>query len=233
MLQRRGVGVTVCRSNPRLQSGIPCRPTSVLLFSDLASVTKGANPARPKTSLGNLLTRSSDRPAVPPKRPVQRRLDNGRQRSNATHPPHLSQLDQNTNDRKGIKLRQIPSQGAPPHMRDQDKGGGRGQSPQLESEEEHSREVVKAPLENEDTNLFRTNLAELFAPRIYSAQRTRGRGGDYSGYLPPAITRSPGSLGPVDRALLALGRNKDVPYESRREALEIISQSVSSRVRKA
>lgn len=245
MLQRRGVGTTVHRSNLLLQSGTPCRLRWVLHYSDLASVTTGADPPRPKTSLGSILTRSSNRPAPPPKRPVQRPLDNVRPRSDASHSPPSARPSRNANDSKGIELHQIPSQqfvrpaeavdskDEPPHMQNADKKGSTNQLPQLASEREHAREFVKAPPESKGENLPQTNLAEFFAPRVYSAQTTRGRGGDYSGYLPPTVTRSLDSLGPVERALLALGRNKDVPYESRRRAMEIISRSIPSRARKA
>ncbi|KAI6136371.1 hypothetical protein F5141DRAFT_24107 [Pisolithus sp. B1] len=246
MLQRRGVGINVHRSVSRLQNGTPpCRLTWVSRFSQLASVTKAADPARPKISPGSILTRSSNRPpGAPPKRPVQRRPDNGRQRSDVTHTPSSARLDQNANHSKESELRQIPSQpivqpavtveekDGLTQVQSPDEGSGTRQSPQLASEGDYAHKIVKAPLEGKDGNLPQTDLAELFAPRICSAQRTRGRGGDYSGYLPPAITHSPGSLGPVERALLALGRNKDVPYESRRQALEIISRSVPRRARK-
>lgn len=247
MLQRRGVGITMQRSVPRPQNGAPCRVTWISRFSDLALVTKGADPTRPKTSLGSILTRSSNRPGAPPKRPVQRHADNGRrrsERSDITRAPSSTRLEQNANHSKGSEPRQIPSQPivqpavavdekeGPAQVQSLDEGSSTRQSLQHASEGEHTRKIVKAPLEGKDGNLPRTNLDELFAPRIYSAQRTRGKGGDYSGYLPPAVTRSPGSLGPVERALLALGRNKDVPYESRRQALEIISRSVPGRARK-
>ncbi|KAI6163893.1 hypothetical protein EDD17DRAFT_440609 [Pisolithus thermaeus] len=246
MLQRPGVGINVHRSVSRLQNGTSCRLTWVSRFSELASATKAANPARPKISPGSILTRSSSRPpGALPKRPVQRRPDNGRQRSDVTRTPSSAQLVRNANHGKDSELRQMPSQpivqpavaveekDGPAQVQGLDDGSGTRQSPQLASEGDYARKNVKAPLEGENGNLPRTNLAELFAPRIHSAQRTRGRGGDYSGYLPPAVTHSPGSLGPVERALLALGRNKDVPYESRRQALEIISQSVPRRARKA
>ncbi|KAL4062971.1 hypothetical protein V8B97DRAFT_1672142 [Scleroderma yunnanense] len=232
----RRTATTLHLSSPRVCQ----RKTHLLMlerrFSDLA--TSAATLPRRSTSLGgSILTRSSNRPALPSSNerpPRQQRLQDGQGRANPSRSAGPRRSDQNRttggNGKREVvrsAYNQVPRHG----------GGTDGKMQPALVENARNSNTAEQSLDWEDASdqkhpteqhriLSKNILAELLPSRVYSAQHTKGRGGDYSGCLPPAVTCSLSNLGPVERAQLALGRNKQIPFKLKNQALDIIKQNV-------
>ncbi|KIM70266.1 hypothetical protein SCLCIDRAFT_518370 [Scleroderma citrinum Foug A] len=231
----RRAASTLHSSNPRLCRRETCPSTLERRFSDLA--TNATPPLR--SDLGGILTRSSNRRVLPSAndRPLRQQQFQDKQGSpNA----RLSAVTRRSGLHRASKddgKRVVPSAS---EQTSRASGGadGKAQPPFVKNvgnsnTAKQSLVQIRANVQDSPKGqhhiLPKNTLAELFSPRVHSARHTKGRGGDYSGYLPPTVTSSLSNLGPIERAQLALGRNKEVPFKSQSRVLDIIKQTVEGR----
>ena len=227
-------------SSPRLCQRISCPSVLERRFSDLAA---NATPISRQSSLGGILSReffsdsatrecsgaigSSNRGASPSanERPPRQKRWQDKQASLDTPP-----------SARPVRRSYQPSASSDKKASEQlswDVGNAeiKAQRPAVESAEnskadEEDASTQKSPRGQPLDILPKATLAELFSLRAPSARHTKGRGGDYSGYLPPTVSSSLRNQGPIERAQLALGRNKQVTFKVQNQVLDIVRQTV-------